>query len=475
VRLASRSNRVFDRPTGGAEPVAAGEFAAAMAALAPFESQPRLAAAVSGGRDSLALALLAERWTRERGGALIALIVDHRLRPESTDEANDVASLLRERGIASEVLRWNAAKPHSGVSEAARIARYGLLERRCRELGILHLLLGHQVDDQAETTLLRLADGSGPEGLAAMSPVVEKADLRLLRPLLVFQRPRLAATVLAHALAWVDDPSNERAEYARVALRRTLDVEKRAALADVTGHAGALRRTIDLRLAALLVDLVTVDPRGFAWLDGAGFDALAQPLAMRLLSRLTSVFGGRHYPARRAGLERAAAMVRAGRSVVAGGCRFDRRGRRVLVCREAGAIGESTDVRLGQSMHWDRRYVLTAPLDARLGGLGSAGRSVALRAGMVELRAFPAPVAEALPALWRGNELAAVFVPEPEQKSDGGGGDRRGDGLPATLIACPKVVFRPLQGLAPPAWPLVLPPAELMYLDRQAFSLRGRS
>jgi tRNA(Ile)-lysidine synthase len=474
VQLASQPNRISGRPAGGAEPVAAGEFAAAMAALAPFENKPHLAVAVSGGRDSLALALLAEHWTRARGGTLTALIVDHRLRPESSDEANHVALLLRERGIASEVLPWFAAKPLSGVSEAARVARYGLLERRCVELGILHLLLGHQADDQAETALLRLADGSGPEGLAAMSPIVERADLRLLRPLLGFPRSRLAATVLAHALAWIDDPSNEREDYARVAVRKTLGEENRAALADVTGHAGVLRRTIDLRLAALLVDLVAVDPRGFAWLDGTGFDALPPALATRLLSRLTAVFGGRHYPARRAGLERAVATLRAGQSAVAGGCRFDRRGRRVLVCREAGAIGCGLEVRRGQSMHWDRRYVLTAPLDGRLAGLGSAGRSVALRTGMVDLRDFPAPVAEALPALWHAEALAAVFVPKPDQ-SRAGSGDRRGEDLPATLIACPEAVFRPLQGLAPPAWPLVLPPAEPMYLDQQAFSLRGRS
>jgi tRNA(Ile)-lysidine synthase len=446
-----------------------------MAALAPFESKPHLAVAVSGGRDSLALALLVERWTRQRGGTMTALIVDHRLRPESTAEANYVAALLSARGIASEVLSWKEAKPQSGISEAARAARYGLLEGRCRELGILHLLLGHQADDQAETALLRLADGSGPEGLAAMSPVVERPDLRLLRPLLDFPRPRLATTVLAHALSWVDDPSNEREGYARVALRKSLDEEKRAALADVTGHAGALRRTIDLRLAALLVELVAIDPRGFAWLNASGFEALPSRLSVRLLNRLAAVFGGRHYPARRAGLDRAAATLRAGGSAVAGGCRFDRRGGRVLICREAGAIGDALEVRGGQPVHWDRRYVLTPPQDGRLAGLGSAGRSVALRKGVVELRGFPAPAAEALPALWQAEELAAVFMPRLDLKGAAGGGDRRGDGLPATLVACPEAVFRPLQGLAPPAWPLVLPPAEPMYLDRQAFSLRGRS
>ncbi|TDG03640.1 tRNA lysidine(34) synthetase TilS, partial [Paracraurococcus ruber] len=72
-----------------------------MAPLGPFGPAPRLAAGVSGGPHSLALALLADRWARGRGGTLLALVVDHGLRPESAAEAAGVVARLAARGIAA--------------------------------------------------------------------------------------------------------------------------------------------------------------------------------------------------------------------------------------------------------------------------------------------------------------------------------------------------------------------------------------
>src|SRR5258707_7596020 len=98
-----------------------------MAPFAPFESRPVLAAAVPGGRDSLALALLAHDWARALGGRIVGLIVDHGLRRESSDEAAKTRDLLAGHGVAAEILRWRGAKPASGLQEAAREARYRLL------------------------------------------------------------------------------------------------------------------------------------------------------------------------------------------------------------------------------------------------------------------------------------------------------------------------------------------------------------
>lgn len=444
-----------------------------MAALGPFERRPHLAVAVSGGRDSLALTLLTQQWLAERGGKLQALIVDHRLRAQSTEEARHVAGLLHRLGIAADILTWESGKPSSGISEAARSARYALLERRCRQLGILHLLLGHQADDQAETVLLRLADASGPEGLAGMGAIVERSHVRVLRPLLSFPRARLAATVVAHGLDWVDDPSNDVEDYARVRIRRALDNDGAEACHDIAARAAAVRHAADQRVAGLLADMVSVDPAGFAWLDRRGFSALPVTIARRLLGRLAACFGGRTYPARQAGLDHAGAALRQGRNAVAGGCLFAVRGERVLICREAGAIGPAVAVRQGQSLNWDRRYRVIVPQNGMLGALGSQGRLLALRAGADALRRLPAVAAAALPGLWRQDRLAAVFLPD-EAGGDDGSGHGRAAGVPATLICCGEARFRPSRSLAAPAWPLVLPPAQPMYLDRQTFSLRGR-
>ena len=143
-------------------PVDGATFARLMAPFGPFETRPDLAVAVSGGRDSLSLALLANEWASGQGGRALALIVDHGLRRESANEALTTAAVLERQGIESVVLRWTGPKPQAGLQEAARHARYRLLREACRDRGILHLLVAHHADDQAETIAMRAARASGP-------------------------------------------------------------------------------------------------------------------------------------------------------------------------------------------------------------------------------------------------------------------------------------------------------------------------
>ncbi|MCA8909589.1 MAG: tRNA lysidine(34) synthetase TilS, partial [Rhodospirillaceae bacterium] len=210
-------------------------FAAAMAALGPFEAPPRIAVAVSGGSDSLALTLLAARWAAARKGAVLALTVDHGLRDGSAEEARQVGTVLAGHGIAHRVLTIAVARP-SGVQAAARAARYEALEQAAAEAGILHLLVGHTAQDQAETIRLRADRASGADGLAGMAPIVERRWVRLLRPLLGMRRSDLMATCRAAGAAWIDDPFNRDPRFARARLR----LEGRAVLP--TGVVAARRR-----------------------------------------------------------------------------------------------------------------------------------------------------------------------------------------------------------------------------------------
>src|SRR5215204_7630374 len=114
------------------ELIEAAEFACLMAPFGPFEAQPVLGVAVSGGRDSLALTLLAHDWAVAREGRVMALIVDHGLRPESGTEARTTLERLGSVCVAGEILDWAGAKPVSGLQQAARDARYRLLFEACR-------------------------------------------------------------------------------------------------------------------------------------------------------------------------------------------------------------------------------------------------------------------------------------------------------------------------------------------------------
>jgi tRNA(Ile)-lysidine synthase len=290
-------------------PVDGVALARAMAPFEPFEADPVVAVAVSGGRDSLALALLAHDWARARGGAIVALIVDHGLRSGSDDEAASTRDLLAGLGIEASVLRWSGAKPQSGLQAAARTARYRLLLGECRRRGILHLLLAHHADDQAETVAMRAARGSGPNGLAGMAALVERPDVRLLRPLLAVPRARLTATLLARAVAWIDDPSNTDLRFERARLRAAplRAVPLRAASAAESD----LRADGERCLAQVAVETLEFDHAGAVFIDRSGFCRLAAGLQARLLSRIVLAVGGRDHAPRRDRAERAARRLAA--------------------------------------------------------------------------------------------------------------------------------------------------------------------
>ena len=289
------------------EPLTAAEFAPLMAPFAPFEARPVVAVAVSGGRDSLALALLAQDWAESLEGKVVGLIVDHGLRRESADEAARTSEELARHGIEAEILRWRGPKPGSGLQQAAREARYRLLLEACRRRGILHLLIAHHADDQAETIAMRAARQSGPDGLAGMAALIELREARLLRPLLPIPRARLTATLCVRKVAWINDPSNVDVRFERARLRKS-----GSAVAPAAGRQGAARAARDRRLAAAAVTLVDGDlPDGVA-IDRAGFARLGRSLGQQLLSRAVQFVGSRDHPPRRERLERAAARLSQG-------------------------------------------------------------------------------------------------------------------------------------------------------------------
>jgi tRNA(Ile)-lysidine synthase len=267
-------------------------FAHLMASFAPFEADPVLAVAVSGGRDSLALALLARDWAIARGGRVIGLIVDHGLRAESVAESLATLGVLKQQGIEASILRWSGAKPGSGIQEAARVARYRLLQEACRCRGILHLLLGHHADDQAETVTMRALRRSGPDGLAGMAALVEQPDVRLLRPLLVVPRAWLTATLQVRGVAWLDDPSNADLRFERARLR----AEGRPAGGASSGEGRRLR---EHSLAEAAIETVDFQPDGALAIDRSAFLRLGRGLQASLLSRVVQSVGGGDHPPRR--------------------------------------------------------------------------------------------------------------------------------------------------------------------------------
>ena len=341
-----------------------------MAALGPFEEGPVLAVGVSGGPDSMALCALSHDWARRRGGRVVALVVDHRLRPESGDEARRVCGWLDNLGVENMLLTRQGPDIHAAIHATARAARYDLMGGYCRDRGILHLLLGHHRDDQAETMLLRLDRASGLDGLAAMAAINEDAagvdGLRLLRPLLAVPMARLRAVPAARGLPFVDDPSNRDPAYGRARMRLLAPVlaadgvtpERLARTAAALGRA---RCVLESAAADFLAAAVTIHPAGFCRLQGKAYRAAPAEIARRSLGRMLLCIGGAAYAPRGDRLLRlhealAGGDFKAARTL--GGCRILPGRRGILVCREPQAETGTISLQGGGQALWDGRFLI---------------------------------------------------------------------------------------------------------------------
>jgi tRNA(Ile)-lysidine synthase len=411
-----------------------------------------LAIAVSGGPDSMALMHLVAGWARSRAIALasaepapiIAITIDHGLRPGSAEEARWVAAEAARMGLSHVTLQWRGSKPRSAIQEAARSARYELLLGHCGAEDLPEprtILLAHHQEDQAETVLMRLGRGSGIDGLSGMRPVetriwlnlaypVTERRITLLRPLLDVPKARLIATLDAAGLSYRDDPSNRDLRFERVRLRSL--TSELAALGLDPGHlALSARRVTEARdaLEAGRFDLarraVQIRHGACAVLDLETLGSAPRELVLRLLQTVVQAFGGRERGPDRAKLDQLAGKVKSpapialtlggamietarGKAASAAGGRFLR------IYREPGRGGlPARRLAPGQGIFWDRRfYVSLAPAWPRPVEVAPLGLACCARLRRqhlaLETLDLPRRAAATLPAIWDGDDLLAV-------------------------------------------------------------------
>ncbi len=412
-----------------------------------------IAVAVSGGVDSMALMHMAQRalqlippqLSASVRPRLMVLTVDHGLRSGSADDAAWVASQAETAGLPCRILRWEGEKPAQGIQAAARAVRYHLMHEALISEALPYdklqrvLLTAHHHEDQAETFLMRLARGSGIDGLSAMQSVAlintppapegaYGAPLELRRPLLDLPKSRLMATLREAGLTWRADPSNDRDDFERVRVRKIL-----AALSELGIDGAAIARSAArLSRARSAIQRQTVEAvrTRVDWHDGQfgtipieTFNDLPEEIAVRLLKQLIGAYGGEARDPRLSEIEDLTERIRAtserawpARAATLGGCRLDWRPDGDLrVWREAGrAALPAMQILPGtKSAVWDRRFEISVPEDMgqvlEVRALGAAGWK-ALRSELPNLGKLRLPpgAAATLPACWRASSLMAV-------------------------------------------------------------------
>ena len=342
--------------------------------------------AVSGGADSMCLALLAQNW-----GDALALVVDHGVRASSASEAALTASRLSVIGLASRILTLKNLTVGPGLAARARAARYDALFAAVAAAGRVDLLVGHHRRDQAETLMMRRLSGSGPIGLAGMASIVETRTGRVLRPLLDVAPGALRAHLRQAGVEWIEDPSNRDVAQLRPRLRAGLDdapgdgAQVGTLAADALAS-GRLRAANDGQIADELARRVAFYPEGYAVMTPG-------PISVQSLGAVIRALTGADFVPATESLARLASDPRAG---VLGGVRFmpaGKLGGGILLVREAASMAPPVPARAGTL--WDRRFLLPESFGdgASIGAVGDDAASLRRHTRL------PSAVLRTLPAL----------------------------------------------------------------------------
>lgn len=343
-----------------------------------ISTQADIALAVSGGPDSMALLLLVDRWRRRRleqglsAPDLTILTIDHGLRKEAGEECQFVLDKAHELGYKAELLHWTGPKPTTRIQEMAREIRYQQMAAACHLRGIKILMTAHHLDDQGETFLMRLARGSGVDGLSAMAFESRHYGLKLVRPLLEFEKTELVAQLDQSGWSYKIDPSNEDTKYERVRLRkRKEELQKLGLSSKMIGLAASRLRRAKIALNEVSNEFLAknafISDYGTARIDQLAFFDAPDEIAIRALSKLLKLCGGSLEVANMARLENLMAKLKDDFSTnhTLAGCRLIAKGDFWLILREAGRIVDvEKPIVPDGCMFWDNRYIVCANKDA---------------------------------------------------------------------------------------------------------------
>ncbi|MER8378522.1 MULTISPECIES: tRNA lysidine(34) synthetase TilS [unclassified Mesorhizobium] len=420
--------------------------------------------AVSGGSDSTALLLLLKAHLDRTAPAtkLLAVTIDHQLRPQAAAEAQAVARLCAARGIAHRIVVWSGHKPATGLPAAAREARYRLLAEAAEAAGVGLILTGHTADDQAETVLMRQArdevpSEERPRGLAGMAPAT-LYDWRywIVRPLLGVRRAELRKFLRREQVAWIEDPTNADTAFERPRVRAALvegnDALRMAETMALARKAAVEREQLGQRAAMLIRGLASRPAAGLVRLDQDFATVADRRAAIYALRILLAATGGTTFLPDQARGEALFGRLRAGplcatlsRSVV------DARRTGIFLHRELRDLPPA--VAVSDNALWDGRRRITlsdssgalliAPLLVAPLGVALAAKRAIAGHGTPASLVRAALAAE--PALWRDGECLGL----PGQ----GPGLPEESPMPAAVAAYPAVApfarFLPSFDLAP--------------------------
>ena len=303
-----------------------------------------LAVAVSGGPDSLALAYLAKCYSVKKNIKVKYYIVNHKLRKESTLEAESVKKILKKIDIQCVILNWNGKKPSKNIQATARVKRYSLLAKECKKNNIKHLLLGHQLNDLFENFLIRIVRGSGLNGLISFSKNTKYRgqDLNIIRPLLNLEKKDLLYISNEVFKFFVKDPTNTNKDYKRTRIRNLLyslekeglDIKKlELTIKNLKDSDKSIKFYVDRNL---IKNSVFLRGKNIYILNNNFFDQ-SHEIIFRSLAKIIQTIGKKYYPVRGKSIDELIRGIskKSFTKVTLGGCFVEKVNETILISRES--------------------------------------------------------------------------------------------------------------------------------------------
>ena len=303
----------------------------------------KLAVAVSGGPDSLALAFLTKCYSLENKINVKYFIVDHKIRKESSLEAKTVKNVLKKVDINSEILTWNGKKPLKNIQSLARDKRYSLLVNECKKNKIKNLLLGHHVDDLAENFLIRIVRGSGLNGLISLNKktIYKNKKLNILRPLLDLEKKDLIYISKEVFNFFIKDPFNVDQNFKRTRIRNLLrllekeGLDKKKIILTINNLKDS-DKSIKFYVDKNLKENVKFLKKKNTHILNQDFFNQSHEIIFRSLTKIIQISGGKYYPVRGKSINELIKGIneKTFLKTTLGGCFIDRVNETILISKE---------------------------------------------------------------------------------------------------------------------------------------------
>ena len=304
----------------------------------------KLAIAVSGGPDSLALAFLAKCYSLKEQVNIKYFIVDHKLRKESSFEAKSVKNILKKNNIDCKILPWNGKKPSTNIQASARDKRYFLLVNECKKNNIKNLLLGHHLDDLSENFLIRIVRGSGLNGLISFNKKrkYKNQKLDIIRPLLDVEKKDLIYIAQKAFNFFIKDPSNINEEFKRTRIRHLLQslekegLDKKKLILTINNLKDS-DRSIKFYLAKNLKENAIYLKKKNVYILNQSFFDQSHEIIFRSLTKIIQILGKKYYPVRGKSINELIKGInsKSFSKVTLGGCFIERVNQTILISKES--------------------------------------------------------------------------------------------------------------------------------------------